>query len=97
MSELWEIEDPLEENSLDWYKEQLEGMEKELNRVWDDNKIASQEIELLRKKHERLKETLFPVCEYAAQIYNSGAPTGEFPNDTIQRLNSALKFLGGQQ
>ena len=95
MSNLWVFEDPPEENSLEWHKQQMEGMEKELDRAWDDNKILSEEIELLRKKHEKLKETLFPVCEYGAEIYNRGIPVSEMPPDTIQRLNSAFKMFGG--
>lgn len=95
MSNLWVFKDPPEENSLEWYKEQMEGMEKELNRSWDDNKILSEEIELLIKKHEKLKQTILPVCEYAAEIYNRGIPESEMPPDTIQRLNSAFKMFGG--
>lgn len=95
MSNLWVFEDPPEENSLEWYKQQMEGMEKELDRAWDDNKILSEEIELLRKKHKNLKETIWPVCEYAAEIYNREIPVSEMPPDTIQRLNSAFKMIGG--
>lgn len=51
--------------------------------------------ERLRKKEGKLKETLFPVCEYAAEIYNRGTPVGEMPADTIQRLNYGFKVFGG--
>jgi len=94
MSDLQVFEDPPEENSLEWHKDQMDGMEKELNRAWDDNKILSEEIELLRKKHERLKETILPVLEYAAEIYNRGIPISRM-DDAIKRLNSAFKILGG--
>lgn len=53
------------------------------------------ENERLRKKEARLKETILPVCEYAAEIYNRGIAVSEMPPDTIQRLNSAFKMLGG--
>lgn len=53
------------------------------------------ENERLKAREKKLKETLLPVCEYAAEIYNRGIPAGEMPPDTIQRLNSAFKMFGG--
>jgi len=55
----------------------------------------AKEHDLLKKKLTRIKETLLPVCEYAAEIYNRGIPAGEMPADTIQRLNWAFKMFGG--
>lgn len=54
-----------------------------------------EENERLRKKEAKLKETLLPVCEYAAEIYNRGIPAIQMPDDTIQRLNFAFKMFGG--
>lgn len=56
---------------------------------------ARAENERLRKREAKLKETLLPVCEYAAEIYNRGIPAIPMPDDTIQRLNFAFKMFGG--
>lgn len=53
------------------------------------------EIARLKAREKKLKETLLPVCEYAAEIYNRGIPVSEMPPDTIQRLNWAFKMFGG--
>lgn len=53
------------------------------------------EIAKIKAREKKLKETLLPVCEYAAEIYNRGIPVSEMPPDTIQRLNSAFKMFGG--
>lgn len=56
---------------------------------------ARAENERLRARQAKLKETLLPVCEYAAEIYNRGIPAIAMPDDTIQRLNWAFKMFGG--
>lgn len=53
------------------------------------------EIARLKTREKKLKETLLPVCEYAAEIYNRGIPAIPMPDDTIQRLNFAFKMFGG--
>lgn len=69
---------------------------KDLYRWEKEQKEAAQaENERLRKKEAKLKETLLPVCEYAAEIYNRGIPAIPIPSDTIQRLNFAFKMFGG--
>lgn len=56
---------------------------------------ARAENERLRARQANLKETLLPVCEYAAEIYYRGTPAIPMPDDTIQRLNWAFKMFGG--
>ena len=69
---------------------------KDLYRWEKEQKEAAQaENERLRKKEAKLKETLLPVCEYAAEIYNRGIPAIAMPDDTIPRLNWAFKMFGG--
>ncbi len=53
------------------------------------------ENERLKQREAKLKDTLLPVCEYAAEIYNRGIPVGEMPADTIQRLNWVFKMFKG--
>lgn len=53
------------------------------------------EIARLKTREKKLKETLLPVCEYGAEIYNRGIPAIPMPDDTIQRLNFAFKMFGG--
>lgn len=78
-----EVKKLQEQNESDWeYQRAL-------------NKASRERIEMLERKIERIKETLMPVLEYGAEIYNQGTPTIEMPADTIHRLNSAYKMLGG--
>lgn len=65
------------------------------NALAEDFGRMKEENERLRKKEAKLKETLLPVCEYAAEIYNRGIPAIQMPDDTIQRLNFAFKMFGG--
>lgn len=69
---------------------------KDLYRWEKEQKEAAQaEYEGLRARQAKLKETLLPVCEYGAEIYNRGTPAIPMPDDTIQRLNWAFKMFGG--
>ena len=54
-----------------------------------------EENQRLKAKLSKLKETLMPVLEYGADIYNRGVPQTKMPEDTIQRLNWAFKMFGG--
>lgn len=65
------------------------------NALAEDFGRLKEENERLRARDAKLKETLLPVCEYAAEIYNRGIPATQMPDDTIQRLNFAFKMFGG--
>ncbi len=80
-------------------KEQLESdweYQRAINRA-SEQRIDELNLEIARLKtrEKKLKETLLPVCEYAAEIYNRGIPATPMPDDTIQRLNFAFKMFGG--